>query len=279
MPAGGTGLQPPERFPNISQATMHCRYVTHVAWAAGDLLVSGSWDQSLCVHKWMQGSGGKGGSLDLVHREAMPGQVTALAMLPGGDRCLVAVRGSNYLRRWRLGSAGDVAEEARLNLNATGDDHVSFSAVHLTLSSCQRFVLVSADTGRLLMYAFDGDSEHAGGRYGCAWRSAPLVLICSGLLLPRHCAGSLHQVRAFYGIVTEKFHQFGAAFDASGSYVLVAAAHGSIQCYAVSSAKAVTSWRAHDKNVRGLCYDPKHRLLLTCSFDRTVKAWGTASPD
>jgi len=55
---------------------------------------------------------------------------------------------------------GSVVEVGRINMNATGDDHVSFSAVHLALSPCGRLLLVSADNGRLVIY------ERAGERVG-----------------------------------------------------------------------------------------------------------------
>jgi hypothetical protein len=41
--------------------------------------------------------------------------------------------------------------EVLVNLNAAGDDHVSFFARHLTPSRCGRFLLVSVDTGRMLV--------------------------------------------------------------------------------------------------------------------------------
>jgi hypothetical protein len=42
------------------------------------------------------------------------------------------------------------APEAVMNLNASGDTHVSFFARHLVPSPCGRFLLVSTDTGRMV---------------------------------------------------------------------------------------------------------------------------------
>lgn len=78
-------------------------------------------------------------------------------------------------------------------------------------------------------------------------------------------------MRNFFGLPTEQFHQFAAAFDARTSYVMAAAAHGGVEVFEVATAKVVASFRAHEKNVRGLAYDPENNLLLTCSFDRTLR--------
>ncbi len=81
------------------------------------------------------------------------------------------------------------------------------------------------------------------------------------------------QVRNLYGLPTEQFHQFAAVWDSSGHYVLAAAAHGWVYVFDVATARVVTKFKAHDKNVRGLAYDAANNLLLTCSFDRTTKVF------
>lgn len=58
-----------------------------------------------------------------------------------------------------------------------------------------------------------------------------------------------------------------------------AAARGALCVFHVGSARKVaTLSAAHAKNVRGLAYDAPHNLLLTCSFDRTVKLWEADAP-
>ena len=41
-------------------------------------------------------------------------------------------------------------------MNAMGDDHVSFSASHLAVSPCRRFLLVSTDGSRIIMFRVKG---------------------------------------------------------------------------------------------------------------------------
>lgn len=47
-------------------------------------------------------------------------------------------------------------ETRRINMNAQGDDHVSFSAAHLALQG--QYLLVSTDGPRIIMYNITGDS-------------------------------------------------------------------------------------------------------------------------
>lgn len=292
----------------------HAKYVVAAQWAGdGEHLVTGSWDESFAIHRWQPragegpgssdasaglssradgagtaGSSGSadddgGGELVSLQKEQVLGQVTALLFLPNGASFLIAVRNSNYLRQYRLASSASApaaassasapaaaasgaaaspggvqtlpeaeggsgavpepaaAEERRLNMNASGDDHVSFSAMHLALSPCGAFLLVSADNGRLIIWELE------------AWS----------------------QVRNLYGLPTEQFHQFAAAFSASGRYIVAAAALGAVLVYEVASAKVVATLRAHPgKNVRGLALDGTSNRLFTVSFDRMLKVWG-----
>ncbi len=49
-----------------------------------------------------------------------------------------------------------VQEVRRINMNAQGDDHVSFSAAHLALQG--QYLLVSTDGPRIIMYNITGES-------------------------------------------------------------------------------------------------------------------------
>ncbi|KAL4426975.1 hypothetical protein ABPG77_009536 [Micractinium sp. CCAP 211/92] len=299
----------------LARASPHRKYVVAAAWdPSGCYLATASWDHSFAVLRLQRSSDGRRGGgtgtgweLATVHTEHTTGRVNALQFLPpladgcgnhggsceashaescgpsrdagsadgsqGGSSFLLAVQGSNYLRQVRIapapaggasapgsdgagraGTAGAAAaeagtaaaavhEERRINLNGPGgDDHVSFSAAHLALSPCGHMLLVSADNGRLVLY------ERAG------WT----------------------QLRSIIGLPTEQFHQFSAAWHRSGHYIMAAAAHGRLCIFHRGSAKRVATVAAHAKNLRALAYDGTNNLLLTCSFDRTVKVWEAA---
>jgi hypothetical protein len=63
-----------------------------------------------------------------------------------------------------------------MNLNASGDTHVSFFARHLVPSPCGRFLLVSTDTGRMV-----GGRVTCMGASGCLWHD----VLVAGL---KHCS-------------------------------------------------------------------------------------------
>ena len=48
-------------------------------------------------------------------------------------------------------------EVGRINMNARGDDHVSFSAAHLALTG--KYLLVSTDGPRIIMYDTEGEQN------------------------------------------------------------------------------------------------------------------------
>lgn len=79
------------------------------------------------------------------------------------------------------------------------------------------------------------------------------------------------QVRNFYGLPLDNFHQPATAWHRSGYYIFAGSAGGHLYIYHVGSSKVVLSLKVHDKNLRALDYDASENTLVTCSFDRTVK--------
>ena len=52
-------------------------------------------------------------------------------------------------------------EHSKVNMNAMGDDHVSFSASHLAASPCNKYLLVSTEGSRVIMFRVQGTVAHA----------------------------------------------------------------------------------------------------------------------
>lgn len=120
--------------------------------------------------------------------------------------------------------------------------------------------------------------EQRADRLATNWLFGPLVAYSLALLPVRQqgcqvCPAGWEQMRNFYGLPTEQFHQFVAAWHASGLYIMAAAAAGWVCIFNVGSAKVEDKVKAHDKNCRNLCYDAANNTLLTCSFDRSVKVF------
>ena len=149
-------------------------------------------------------------------------------------------------------------ELRRINMNAQGDDHVSFSAAHLALQG--QYLLVSTDGPRIIMYNITGEFLHSlGTPENCSVSRLTTASVQACLFhatrrdCPSVCAFwkdntcpsdsrcvcnvDWQQKRNFFGLPVEKFHQPLALWHPSGHYIIAAAAHGYVYVFHVGSAK------------------------------------------
>jgi len=142
-------------------------------------------------------------------------------------------------------------EHSKVNMNAMGDDHVSFSASHLAVSPCQRYLLVSTDGSRIIMFRLKGTFlPDSFGSF--AKRQMAKFAKCMNFELPADWT----QTRNFYGLsVEEKFHQPCAAWHKSSFYIFAAAAAGHVYVFHVGTTKV---WGP--KSVLLLCLVAAYRL-------------------
>ena len=173
----------------------HAKYCVRVRWAADSShFVSCSWDRTLCVFSHSPGTDGP--EFKLLNSVTYMSQVQDVEFIPGAelsDQLLaVALKSTNYLRLFDMlqlkvidrciccllllgtghvhalqvincilctpSSPHDrcVQEHSKVNMNAMGDDHVSFSASHLTASPCKKYLLVSTEGSRIIMFRVQG---------------------------------------------------------------------------------------------------------------------------
>ncbi|KAL6764979.1 WD40-repeat-containing domain protein [Haematococcus lacustris] len=230
----------------LTAARVHLKYLVRVVWCGAELLATCSHDQHVGLHAVSvagQGGGSLTVTLTTLRKVSYAAAVQDIALLRGSGTLAVAVRGSHLLRLLQLHDP--VAPEGLVNLNASGDSHVSFSARHLLPSPCSRFLLVSTDTGRMLVLRC--------GPAAADFRHTPYVM---------------------HSLPTEQFHQFAAAWHRDAFYVYAGALGGQVWVYHVGSGKVVARLPVHKINVRDLHYDPRRNLLATASFDKTVKVLG-----
>ena len=122
-------------------------------------------------------------NIQKVHREQYTTAVTDAVLLPDKATVAVSLRNTNFLRLFSLEThrvrawdicgillqhllpltipgvqrrAVPVQEVAKVNMNAQGDYHVSFTASHLALSPCGKYILVSTDGARIIMFKIAG---------------------------------------------------------------------------------------------------------------------------
>lgn len=120
----------------------HARYVVGVCWTSPSLLVTASWDSTIAILHATPSS-------LVTHRTLpMPSQATAVALLPTLDLVVVGCKASNYLR---LVDPATCQEVGKVNLNALGDEYVSFYCAALAVSLCGHMLLVATDQPRVLL--------------------------------------------------------------------------------------------------------------------------------
>lgn len=218
----------------------HAKYCVRVRWAPhSSHFATCSWDHTMSV--FQMNISAHEPSFSLQKSETYLSQVQDVEFIPGAepsDQVLaVALKNTNYLRLFDILL---LKEHSKVNMNAMGDDHVSFSASHLAVSPCRRFLLVSTDGSRIIMFRVKD------------WT----------------------QTRNFYGLsVEDKFHQPCTAWHKSGFYIFAAAAAGTVCVFHVGTTKVEAHLKAHLKNARALDYNPATNTLATCSFDKTVKVF------
>jgi WD40 repeat protein len=153
---------------------------------------------------------------------------------------IIAVREDNYLH------IADVATQtiSKFNMNEKGDDHVSFSALFISLSPLEttneEFILVSTDADKLFLY-------HRGD-------SAP--------------------VRTFYGSHNDAYCQPRNGWHVSGKYIYSTSQDHQQYCWDVRTQLLVAKMPGHASPVRDMRAHPDLPLLVTGSFDKTVRLWG-----
>ena len=147
-----------------------------------------------------------------------------------------------------------------MNMNAMGDDHVSFSASHLAASPCNKYLLVSTEGSRIIMFRIKGTAAQS---LQCCLRSSSRRAYACSL------SADWTQARNFYGLsVEEKFHQPCAAWHRSGFYVFAAAAAGTVSVFHVGTTKVCLPTRSAASN-----FLPSFVPITSYKFPRNTYPW------
>eukprot|EP00053_Salpingoeca_punica_P006528 m.61621 g.61621 ORF g.61621 m.61621 type:complete len:434 (+) comp13733_c0_seq2:232-1533(+) len=240
----------------LFQAHNHKKYVVHVRWSPGGrFLASACYDHTVCVWDTAVTDNGQTFTAKLIHTLSFKGAVESIAFRPSnaagagakadGDGCgkqemeagavlVVAVREDNRLHFVSLPDGA----QSDLNMNMLGDDFVSFSALHVSYSPCGRFVLASSDRDRLLLFSTE----------------------------------SRKLVRTFYGASSDIYSQPKHCWHPSGLYIYATNQDNSILVWEVASQRVVERLTGHTGTVRDLILAGSD-VLISCSFDKTVRIW------
>jgi COMPASS component SWD3 len=129
-----------------------------------------------------------------------------------------------------------------MNMNAIGDDFVSFTAMDVSTSPDDKYILVSTDKDRLILYR----------------------------------SNTGQQVANFYGAISNEYSHPRHCWHPSGQYIYATSQNKAIHVWEVASQKIVTCLEGHSGDVRGLIYCLGMKMLFSCGFDGVVNVWSQA---
>ncbi|KAG0170555.1 hypothetical protein DFQ28_001959 [Apophysomyces sp. BC1034] len=218
----------------------HKKYVIRGLFSPGDgkYIATASFDRTVCIYR--QQTAESLPSYTLIKQMTFLNSVEAICFF--GDTLVVGVRDDNYLHYIGL---PDFHEE-RCNINANGDDWVSFSPAWLSPSPDGRYLLCSTDheSGRMIMFA---------------WKQSK-------------------QIQNYYDAPTDnKFSTRRHAFHPSGKYFYASGGDdNSIRVFEAKSGNVVAHLKGHTAMVRAMTLDAELGLV-TGGYDHAVRVWSKAS--
>lgn len=217
----------------IQRIEEHKKYVVDVKWVDANRFVSASHDHHILYYA----RDAQNAPFAQVHDWVFSNCVESV-VIKDCNHVIASVRDDCYLHEVDLEDGS--ANNTFMNMNTLGDDYVSFNALHLELSPSKKYVLVSNDKNRIIAYD----------------------LSRGGVL-----------VRNFYGAVNDELSQPRTAWDPSGQYIYSTSQDGNIYAWEVCSEKIVAKFAPHRKVIRTLAFSPVHNILVTGSYDKTLKVF------
>lgn len=214
----------------------HQKYVTRAVWARdGSAFATCSHDKSAVVYRLAEGGTEDEPKFEKKQMLQFTSIPEAMEFLDDSMTLVVSVRGDNYLHYIDI----DTGDVNKANLNALGDDHVSFTVLDLSLSPNGKWLLASTDKSRLLLYT----------------------------------VGTTMQLRYYYGAVNDDLCQTRACWHPSGAYIYVTSQDHKVYCWHVASQKLVSRLVGHAAAVRDIAMSGDGKTLVSCAFDKTVRFW------
>jgi len=214
---------------------IHSKYVVRVKW--GDkCFATASYDKTVNLYRLKEGSTEENPIYEHTQKWSFSGNVEAMEFTPDGIALIVAIRGDNYLNYIQLRDFSI----SRVNMNATGDDHVSFTAMYIECSPSGNHLLVQTDKDRIIVM-----------------RTHTNI-----------------QSKNLYGTVNNELSQPRATWHPSGKYIYGTSQNNIIFTWDVLTEEVKYRLYGHTGYPRDLSYHPTKEVLFTCSYDKTLRIWG-----
>jgi len=221
----------------LQQFKDHQKYVTRVRWTPNGLgFVTSSYDFTVGIYGLANENEAR---FELKKTIVFANIVEAIELwddtILNQQEIIVSVREDNYLNYIHLLSY----QIRRVNMNANLDDHISFTALDLSLSPNSSHLLVATDKSRIIMFR----------------------------------TGTSIQLRQFYGGFNDGFSNPRLCWDQSSKYIYCTSQDYKIYVWDVVTQKIVHMINAHSAIPRDLDFKKSRKILASCGFDRTVKLW------
>eukprot|EP00056_Hartaetosiga_gracilis_P020193 m.18069 g.18069 ORF g.18069 m.18069 type:complete len:484 (-) comp8241_c0_seq1:48-1499(-) len=149
---------------------------------------------------------------------------------------IVGVRGDCCLHCYEIEGVG----EYRINMNELGDDFVSFSPRDIRVSPSGKYLLVATDKDRVLLIS----------------RAAKCL------------------VKVFYGATNDEYSNPRCCWDKDGVFVFSTSQTNEVVVWEAKTQRVVAKLQGHTASIRDMQYSAKHNVLITASFDKTIRIWG-----
>ncbi|KAJ9075132.1 hypothetical protein DSO57_1039103 [Entomophthora muscae] len=220
----------------ISVWNHHKKFVVHAKFAPdGSSFISACYDHSLVVYT----ATSEPHDFSPARTFEFDGNVEAACFSPDSKWVIVGVRDDNYLHYIDL----KTFEVIKFNMNANGDNIVSFTVMDLAVSPSGTHVLATTDhrSGRVILFKMSSN------------------VIC----------------RDYYGVPQDEFSTPKLCWHPSGRVFFVTGDDFKIHVFDTATCAKLGELSGHTGVIRTLWYDVPSASLLSGSFDRTIRHWGS----
>eukprot|EP01091_Cochliopodium_minus_P017374 TRINITY_DN6792_c0_g1_i1.p1 TRINITY_DN6792_c0_g1~~TRINITY_DN6792_c0_g1_i1.p1 ORF type:complete len:384 (+),score=97.19 TRINITY_DN6792_c0_g1_i1:32-1183(+) len=207
----------------------HNKYVVRCKWSDdGKYFATASYDKTVNLYGVKEN-----GEFELKHNYQFLNVIEAICFTVDSKQLVCGIRDDNHLYYLNL----ETQQRSKYNMNANGDNHVSFFAMDVVCS--EKYVLVTTNNDRTILFFLESEK----------------------------------QARNFYGQKNDIFSNPRSCWSLSEKYVY-STSHESICVFDVSSQKVVERIHAHKGTIRDMTRQVNSDLIATtCMTDNLVKLW------